>query len=162
MADASIRYYFDANALWKFYRDEKGDLNIRRLVSNSAHPILISLLTRLEFVSVLMKYFRQGHLKRRALNRIVERLIRDTRSGTKTRPFLLVSLPPASFQLAESFLLQYADKLDIGSDDCLHLAIVTKLKLNIPTIIMVTSDNSLQKACEKIDITVYDPETGHI
>jgi hypothetical protein len=27
------QYYFDANALFKYYHDEKGDLKIRRLVA---------------------------------------------------------------------------------------------------------------------------------
>jgi len=36
------QYYFDANALFKYYQDEKGSLNIRRLVSNVSHPIFIA------------------------------------------------------------------------------------------------------------------------
>ncbi len=41
---ASLKYYFDANALVKYYREEQGSLQIKRLVSN-AKPILISPLT---------------------------------------------------------------------------------------------------------------------
>jgi hypothetical protein len=29
------QYYFDANALFKYYQDENGDLKIRRLISIS-------------------------------------------------------------------------------------------------------------------------------
>lgn len=41
------QYYFDANALFKYYRDEKGSLNIKRLVSMQSNPILVSSLTSL-------------------------------------------------------------------------------------------------------------------
>jgi predicted nucleic acid-binding protein len=50
------RYYFDANALVKYYREEQGSLQIKRLVSNSK-PILISPLTLVECVSVFMNFF---------------------------------------------------------------------------------------------------------
>jgi len=36
------QYYFDANALFKYYQDEKGDLKIRRLVANAKKPVLVS------------------------------------------------------------------------------------------------------------------------
>jgi predicted nucleic acid-binding protein len=46
------RYYFDANALIKYYTKEPGSLQISRLVSN-AKPILISPLTLIESINVL-------------------------------------------------------------------------------------------------------------
>jgi PIN domain nuclease of toxin-antitoxin system len=51
---ATQKYYFDANALLKYYQDEQGSLQIHRLVSNEK-PILVSPLTLVECVGVLMK-----------------------------------------------------------------------------------------------------------
>jgi len=39
------RYYFDANALVKCYKNERSSLEIRRLVSSAVSPILVSELT---------------------------------------------------------------------------------------------------------------------
>jgi hypothetical protein len=47
-------------------------------------------------------------------------------------------------------------KFAIGSNDALHLAIVKKLPLD--KVIMVTSDQSLQKVCEQTQVPFYDPE----
>ena len=66
MPSSETRYYFDTNALWKYYKaneNEKGILNIRRLVANSPHPILISPLTLLEFIDILTKNVRQKNIK---------------------------------------------------------------------------------------------------
>ncbi|MEK8020442.1 MAG: type II toxin-antitoxin system VapC family toxin [Candidatus Parabeggiatoa sp.] len=156
------RYYFDANALLKYYhpllkqhQEEMGILQIRRLVSRSALPILISPMTSLEVVGKLTQFFRQGLIKRKNLNTIITLLKKETGTKTTIRPFEMVELPDNVFRLAERMLLEHA-KFAIGSNDALHLAIVQKLPLYQP--IMVTSDKSLQRVCESIQVLFYDPE----
>jgi predicted nucleic acid-binding protein len=156
------RYYFDANALLKYYypllkqhREEIGILQIRRLVSSSTSPILISPMTSLEVVGKLTQFFRQGLIKRKNLNTIITLLKKETGTKTTHRPFKIVDLPDNVFQLAETILLEHA-KFAIGSNDALHLAILQKLDLYQP--IMVTSDKSLQRVCESIQMPFYDPE----
>jgi len=151
------RYYFDTNALLKYYNDEKGRLPIRRLVANSPQPILVSPLTLLECHGVLMKSFRQRVLKRQKLNTLVDLLRRNTGVNHTNRPFQLVPLPADAFRLAENILLQHAATFDIGSNDALHLAIVKQLPLT-PGPILVTSDHSMQKIGERLGIAIYDPE----
>ena len=53
------QYYFDANALFKYYQNEKGSLRIRRLVARTPHPILVSELTLLECFGIAVKRHRQ-------------------------------------------------------------------------------------------------------
>jgi predicted nucleic acid-binding protein len=153
------RYYFDANALLKYYQDEDGSLKIRRLVSNSSTPILISPLSLLECLSVVMKFYRRGIFKRKTVNSIVYRLRRDREYGSdaKKRPFQVIPIPDDTFMFAENILFQHAFTFDIGSNDALHLAIVKKLQLHLSPI-LVTSDNSMQKVCERLSISFYDPE----
>ena len=67
-------------------------------------------------------------------------------------------MPDRSFSLAQSILLQYACTYQIGSNDALHLAIMKRFDINENSFIMVTSDNSMKKVCEKIRTRVYDPE----
>ena len=155
-------YYFDANALLKYYhpllkhhQDEKGILPIRRLVSNSLSPILISPITSLELVGKFTQFFRQGLIKRKRLHTVITLLKKETGTNATARPFEIFELPDNVFRLAETILLEQA-KFAIGSNDALHLAIVKKLSLD--KVIMVTSDQSLQKVCTQTQVPFYDPE----
>jgi predicted nucleic acid-binding protein len=152
-------YYLDANALWKYYRDEVGSLNMRRLIANAPHPCLISPLTTLEFVGVLMRYFRQGQLKCRAIRKIIARLTREAKPNLQThRPFATQPLPTGAFQQAESLQLQYGGTFSIGANDCLHLAMAIRWQANFPTITMITSNRALKNVCIREGMTIYDPE----
>jgi predicted nucleic acid-binding protein len=155
------RYYFDTNALLKYYNpwikhypEEKGILQIRRLVSNSPTAILVSPLTSLELVGKLTYLFRQNRLKRRNLHTIIDHIKKDI--GINTQPFEMVAMPENVFRLAEMILLENA-QFAISSNDALHLAIVKKLPLQY-TPIIVTSDKSLQRVCERIPMIFYNPE----
>ncbi len=152
-------YYFDANALFKYYRDQKGSLNIRRLVSNSTKPVLLSSLTLLECFGVVMKYYRKKYLKKKDVTKLFKRIRRDAGIiNTSTRPFRIIPMPDRTFSLAQSILLQYACTYQIGSNDALHLAIMKRFDINEKFFIMVTSDNSMKRVCEKICTPIYDPE----
>ena len=111
MTDENDRFYFDTAAVCKFYRDEEGSSNIRRLVSNLSDPILVSPLTLLEFVSVLMKDRRKRHLKQRTVRKLVKRIRRDT-AGT-TRYFTVIPINEASFKRAEGILLEHGHQHSI-------------------------------------------------
>ena len=152
------RYYFDTAAIWKYYGDEKGSLEVRRLVSRVLEPIVLSPMTLLEFVGVLMKYNRKGYITRKAIRKVVKRLRRDTGINSKNRPFKVFAMPSDSFKRAENILLENACFFNVGSNDCLHLAIVKHYESKSPNLVMVTSDNSLKKVCSKNNIEVYDPE----
>lgn len=154
MADENHRFYFDTAAVWKFYRDEQGSLNIRRLVSNLSDPVLVSPLTSLEFVSILMKYRRKRYLKLRTVRKFVRRLRRDTAS----RYFTVIPVDETAFRGAERILLEYGHQQSIGSDDALHLAVVINARPSFPDITFVTSDRSLKNVCEKLGVPCYDPE----
>ena len=149
------KYYFDANALFKYYRDEAGSLEVRRLVS-SAKPIYISSLTWLECQSVLKKQQRQGKLKPRLVRQVWNRLRDDvSQSVTTLRPFCELPMPDGCFRKAESILLEHAGQLSFGANDALHVAIASLIP-DKP--IFVTSDQSLKNVCNNIDLPYLDPE----
>ncbi len=159
---AENRYYFDTNALLKYYnpllkqfQEEEGILRIRRLVSNSDIPILISPMTSLELVGKVTAFFRQHLVNKKTLRTITTHLRKDIGVNTTSRPFEMVELPENVFRLAETILLEQA-KFAISSNDALHLAIVKKLPY--VKAIMVTSDHSLQRVCEQTQVPFYDPE----
>ena len=121
-----VLYYLDTNALWKFYRQEKGGLAIHRLVARSPSQVLLSPMTVIEFVSMLMEYYRKGLLRRKHVNAIARRLRRDSAVGRTNRPFQVIPVPEGAFREAEGILLQYADRYSFASNDALHLAIVIR------------------------------------
>ena len=151
------QYYFDANALFKYYHDEKGDLKIRRLVANAQKPVLVSSLTLLEYFNVVMQYRRKKIFKNRHINTIFNHLIKDARFNTTNRAFQIIPISEEVFSVAQNILFHHARTFQIGSYDALHLAIFKKLSLE-PSPILVTSDQSMQKVCEQLSISFYDPE----
>ncbi len=158
---ADLIYYFDTNALWKFYQNQPGDLDIRRLVSNVTEQVLISPLTMLEFVGVLMKYYRKGFLRPKQVRAVAKRLRRDAALGNSHRPFKVVPLPENAFRKAEDALLQWGYQYNIQSNDALHLAIVLKLndEEDDGLVVLVTSDGSLQTTARREHVRCYNPET---
>jgi len=151
------QYYFDANALFKYYQDENGDLKIRRLVSNSQKPILVSSLTLLECFNVVMRCRRKNIFKSRRVLRIFKQLKKDARFNTTNRPFQIIPICEEVFSVAQNILFHQARTFQIGTYDALHLAIFQKLSLE-PSPILVTSDQSMQNVCKQLSIPFYDPE----
>ena len=154
----SEQYYFDANALFKYYREETGSLAIRRLVANATAPILLSPLTVLECFSVIMGNKRKGSLKKNQANALFHRLRKDMGRDAHThRPFLLIPIPENIYHRAESLLLLHAGQWQFGSNDALHIAIAEKLQSHYQAI-MATSDRSMKHVCEHLKIPVWDVE----
>ncbi|HDN26636.1 MAG TPA: PIN domain-containing protein [Thioploca sp.] len=153
----NFQYYFDANALFKYYHDEKGDLKIRRLVANAQKPVLVSSLTLLEYFNVVMQYRRKNIFKNRHINTIFNHLIKDARFNATNRPFQIIPVSDEVFSVAQTILFHHARTFQIGTYDALHLAIFKNLSVE-PSPILVTSDQSMQKVCEQLSIPFYDPE----
>lgn len=158
--DSGTMYYFDTNALWKFYQDQKGDMNIQRLVARSQSQVLISPLTLLEFFGVLMKYYRKKSIRRRDVHAIAKRVRRDSTVGKSNRPFQVIQVPDGSFREAEGILLQYGNSYDLQTNDVLHLAIVVSFQNQLATsLALVTSDHVLKNVAQRKGVIWYDPET---
>ncbi len=76
-----FRYYFDANALFKYYQYEKGHLKIRRLVALAPTPVLVSQLTLLECFGVAVKRYRKKLLKQKEVKKMFKHLRKDAKSS---------------------------------------------------------------------------------
>jgi predicted nucleic acid-binding protein len=140
-------YYFDANALFKFYRSEDGSMDIRRIVSNPSNQIYISSLTIVEFIGAICKWVRKGYIRRGSARKIVKRLRKDIGSVTGGRPFRMIKIPEGVFRLAERILLERAVESAIGSCDALHLAMASRISSVSALFILVTSDIPMQGCC---------------
>ena len=103
---AEQRYYFDTNALLKYYnsllkhfQEEQGILRIRRLVANSYLPILISPMTSLELVGKVTALFRQKLVPKKTLRTIITHLRKDIGINPTSRPFEMLELSDNVFRL---------------------------------------------------------------
>lgn len=158
-APANALYYLDTNALWQFYRNDKGTANVQGLVNRAPGQVLISPLTTLEFIGVLMKYHRRRYIKRKQIHAIVRRLRRDSALGRGQRPFQVIPLPEGCLGEAQGILLQHGCTCNLQTNDALHLGIAARLNAALP-VVMVTSDGALQTAAQRRGVSWYDPETG--
>jgi len=150
-----MNYYFDTNALLKYYDvngNELGVENVRNLVE-SEKQVLISELTILETISVLKKKQRTNPNRKKYFRKTIDFILIDIKSK-----FINIPVPEKSFEEAQNILLTYGD-FDVGSLDVLHAAIVNNLRDSVH---FVTSDGSgggrLIGVCKKLQISVYDPE----
>ncbi|MCS6836993.1 MAG: type II toxin-antitoxin system VapC family toxin [Anaerolineae bacterium] len=155
-------YYFDTNALYKYYRGgEKGAEALERMVGQSL--IFVSALTQLELIQVFFKEQRRGNLKKRAVQRLVEKMRRDTTTDIQSsRPFKMTAFSLVCFEQAAALLLQHGSDLAFGSLDALHLAIAQELQAAQPGVRMVTSDRGVKAVCERIKLAYVDPETDKL
>ena len=109
-------HYFDTSALLPYYREEPASRKVEALLSSMAPPVLISDLTRVEFVSAVSRWVRMNEFTE-AQARLVEQTFRDD-----IRCGLLLSRPlrPIHFKEAERWLGMR--KTALRTLDGLHLA----------------------------------------
>lgn len=151
-------YYFDTNAFWKYYFDQKGALETRQLVTTATSQIFISQITLLECIGVLMKYYRKKVIKRKELTSILKRIRRDVGTHNRLRPFRLISVTTGKFRNSEYILLSHADRHAIQTNDAIHLAVALDLASKGNQIIFVTSDKALLHVATSHLMTCFDPE----
>lgn len=160
-------YYFDANALLKYYGLDKERDNseiytaIRRLSTN--HTVYVSNLTYLETLGVLMKRVRhpddRQKINRRKLNPLIDQMIRDI-GATERHRFQLIPAQDGIFRTARALMIEHAHKYELGTNDALHIAMAKTLN---PSVIMVTSDGGkragkMKGVCAEMGLEVFDPE----
>jgi predicted nucleic acid-binding protein len=170
-------YYFDANALVKFFiKDtpnvrEKGIKTIQQLVQNNIKSVFISPLTVLECVGTILKFGRRQrntdktYLTRKQVNTIISE-IKSTISNNSMsyRPFRLIPMSKNAYLQAEDLLLEHR-KSHLQVNDALHLVTYQALREKIPTkyqLIMATSDSGIKTVCEKKQIPVFDGELNPV
>jgi len=154
-------YYFDTNVLFKHYVSKETE--IRRLSSSSTTAVVyVSNLTYLEVLGVLMRYCRQGKLKKRKIDSIID-LLKDDIGTTSSHRFQLVVTQEGVFRRARALMREYAMDYELSANDALHIAIAKTLT---PEVIMVTSDGGksfgkMKGVCAEIGLEVFDPETSY-
>lgn len=110
------KYYLDTSALLPYYRNESASLQIQKFLLNINPPVLISSLTRVEFVSVIARWVRMSELSEAEAGLIENMFISDIKSGL----FLNQLISQKHYNQAERWIS--LRKTGLRTLDALHLA----------------------------------------
>lgn len=110
---------------------------------NGEIPLLISELTRLEFVAVIARHVRVGTVNKEQANKIINIFERHCSKG-----FTILPIQAADFHVAQQWLQLLTTPLK--SLDSLHLAIA-----QANNAVLVTADKQLAAAAAMFDIEHY-------
>jgi len=109
-------YYIDTSALLPYYREEAMSQPIQDLLISLDPPILISDLTKVEFVSAIARWIRTGEFNEVQAVLVENTFNKDVNSGLfETRRVM-----PECFRQAEKWLS--ARKTALRTLDALHIA----------------------------------------
>ncbi len=115
MAEAEI-YYIDTSALLPYYREEAMSQPIQDLLISLKPPVLISDLTKVEFLSAVSRWTRTGEI-----NEVQAVLIENTfNKDVHSRLFEARRVMPEHFSQAEKWLSSM--KTALRTLDALHIA----------------------------------------
>ncbi len=135
------KYYFDTSAILPYYRQEdKSDL-VEKMLCSLRPPVIISDLSRVEFVSAIARLVRMAEITEPQANLIDNMFTADNRAGL----FMRKSLGPLCYQQAEKWIS--ARKTSLRTLDALHLACCLTSMIT-----MVTCNNILHQSAEILGV----------
>lgn len=136
--------YFDTSILIPLYIKDKASSLAERAFAeftrNAELPIVISALTRLEFVSTIAKYVRTGQTGKEQAQEII-----DTFEEHCRRDFLMLPIRPSDYDNTQRWIKQM--RTSLKTMDGLHMAVAVANHC-----ILVTADKQLAAAATVFDI----------
>ena len=134
-------FYLDTSALLPYYREEPASRRVENLLCFLNPPVLISDLTRVEFVSAVARWVRMEEITEPQANLLENTFLKDLRAG------LFVSRPLGSrhYRQAEKWLS--GRKTSLRTLDALHLACCLYQEAE-----MVTCDALLYRAATVLGV----------
>ena len=109
-------YYIDTSALLPYYREEIMSQQVESLLTSLQPPILISNLTKVEFISAIARWVRMGELSEVQANLLENTFNKDVNSGL----FVCHQIISSHFKQAEKWLS--GRKTALRTLDALHIA----------------------------------------
>ena len=135
-------YYFDTSALLPYYRQEKTSADVEKLLCSLCPPIVISDLTRVEFLSAIARWVRMAEISEPQANLLENTFNADGKTGL----YLRKSLGRTCYMQAEKWLS--VRKTSMHTLDALHLACCLTSQAK-----MVTCDIVLHQSAELFGIS---------
>ena len=112
-----MKYYFDTSSLVKIYHSEPGTSDVLKIYKDSKKRILISELSRIEFLSTVYKKFREKEFTSDTLDALINKFQDDTNLRYEILQFSLLITDEA-----ENLIKRYADKHSLKILDSIQFA----------------------------------------
>lgn len=111
-----MKLFFDTSALVKYFHEEEGTKEVTALIASLENEIWISELVRLEFLSALLRRFRNKEINEDRLNAAISGFEEECAS------FNIEPVGHAIINEAELLLKRYGKTQGLKTLDALHLA----------------------------------------
>jgi predicted nucleic acid-binding protein len=110
-----MKLFFDTSALVKYFHEEEGSTEVTALIASLENEIWISELVRIEFLSALLRRFRNKEINEERLNAAISGFEEECAS------FNIEPVGHAIINEAESLLKRYGRTQGLKTLDALHL-----------------------------------------
>ena len=141
--------FFDTSALVKFYQEEEGTELVTELVLERSSNLMISELASLEFISALMRRYRNGEIDQGSLDEVISGFNADLQR------FTVKYLNERVLRKAEIILREVGGMMFLRTLDALQLAAFQLIESKETC--FVTSDSRLEKAAIKLGAKTINP-----
>ncbi len=148
-------YYFDTSVLVRYYTNEIGSDEVKKMVDSESTEIFISTWAIVEAHSALKgNLFKQGldkkeiHQRKKNFEEITNTLFWDINH----KKFILEDLPRNYFLRASSLIKEYSinQEKSLKNGDAVQIVGYEKLLMNFPSAIFVSSDRRLDNLIKEI------------
>lgn len=140
--------YVDTSSLFAFYINESRSSEVQQILSSS-EQIILSSLTRIEFLSSLKKRHRINEITSTTVEKIYAMFLEHIKGSV----FELLVPTEKTFQVAEKVLKE--TQTSLRTLDALHLAIAFENKTSL-----YTYDLVLLNAAKELNIGIIEPHSG--
>ncbi len=148
-----MRLFFDTSALVKFFHEEDGSENVTELVTSPDNEIWVSELARIEFLSALLRRFRNKEITEEKLDEAISGF-NETIVSFNVEP-----LGQAIIREAESLMRKAGKRQGIRTLDALHIGTFTLISGD--DWVFVAADKTLCGIIQSIGFKAINPIEGY-
>jgi len=145
-----VKYYFDTSSLVKIYHREKGTEPVLNIYK-SHDEIIISELSKIEFVSTICRKYRECQISHETLTAVVQKFADDV----KIRYDEVLRFSSLVIDEAWNLICRISEKYSLKTQDSIQLAFF-KIYCETDTV-FVCSDDKFLKIVENEDIKTLSP-----
>jgi len=122
-------YFFDTSAIVKVYHEEEGS-NIILPIYNAGDSILVSEISKVEFLSTIHKKFRSNEINTETLEALKARFLADTIDR-----FIVIPIVSNIVEAAIDFIEKYGKSIHLFSLDAIQIATFSVISDNNTTFV---------------------------
>ncbi|GEM_PF-1973440 len=159
-------YFFDANAVYKYYQTEPGSEVVRQLVQANPYRCFISEWSAVEFISIFRRYIQADGVKKEEQEQrrvIFHAIYQQFQQDLQGRVFIAMSIPLQWRAQMSELIIHLIDSIEVAkrpslkAPDALQFITFRQLCQSFSQAKMVTSDGALFTVCQLEQLATLDP-----